>query len=114
MNPPPIRSRLPDLSQQWPVRRVVVGLKRVRFRSGASLHDVIDRVLHELRLDSLEKRAAYMAFNLTVALFPTIIFLFTLIPYIPVPNLNVDILQFLPISCPANCTRPRPAPLRTL
>ena len=71
--------------------------KRRRMRGGrhVSLYDVGERVLHELRLDSLEKRAAYMAFNLTLALFPTIIFLFTLIPYIPVPNLDVDILQFL-------------------
>ncbi len=69
-----------------------MGLKRLRLPgSRASLYDVLDRMLHELRLDSLEKRAAYMAFNLTVALFPTIIFLFTLIPYIPVADLNVSI-----------------------
>jgi len=90
------RAQLPDLRQQRSYRRAIVGLKRLRLPGGrASLYDVLDRVLLELRLDSLEKRAAYMAFNLTVALFPTIIFLFTLIPYIPVPNLNVDILQFL-------------------
>ena len=90
------RARLPDVRQQRQYRQLIVGLKRLRIGSGqASLYDVLDRILHELRLDSLEKRAAYMAFNLTVALFPTIIFLFTLIPYIPVPNLNVDILQFL-------------------
>ena len=90
------RARIPDVRQQRHYRRLIVGLKRLRIGSGhASLYDVLDRILHELRLDSLEKRAAYMAFNLTVALFPTIIFLFTLIPYIPVPNLSVDILQFL-------------------
>ena len=90
------RARLPDVRQQRHYRRLIVGLKRLRVGNGrASLYDILDRILHELRLDSLEKRAAYMAFNLTVALFPTIIFLFTLIPYIPVPNLNVDILQFL-------------------
>ena len=90
------RARLPDVRQQRHYRRLIVGLKRLRIGTErASLYDILDRILHELRLDSLEKRAAYMAFNLTVALFPTIIFLFTLIPYIPVPNLNVDILQFL-------------------
>ncbi|SFQ48414.1 YihY/virulence factor BrkB family protein [Hymenobacter arizonensis] len=90
------RARFPDVRKQRSYRRLIVGLKRLRLPGGqASLYDVLDRIMHELRLDSLEKRAAYMAFNLTVALFPTIIFLFTLIPYIPVPNLNVDILQFL-------------------
>ena len=90
------RARLPDVRQQRHYRRLIVGLKRLRVgNERASLYDILDRIMHELRLDSLEKRAAYMAFNLTVALFPTIIFLFTLIPYIPVPNLNVDILQFL-------------------
>ena len=89
-------ARLLDVRKQRHYRRLIVGLKRLRIGSGrASVYDLLDRILHELRLDSLEKRAAYMAFNLTVALFPTIIFLFTLIPYINIPNLNVDILQFL-------------------
>ncbi|MFD2720860.1 YihY/virulence factor BrkB family protein [Hymenobacter monticola] len=94
------RARFPDVRKQRTYRRLIVGLKRLRLPGGqASLYDVLDRILHELRLDSLEKRAAYMAFNLTVALFPTIIFLFTLIPfisdYLNIPNLNVDILQYL-------------------
>ena len=90
------RAHLPDVRQQRPYRRAIVWLKRFRIRQGRiSLYDVLDSVLHELRLDSLEKRAAYMAFNLTLALFPTIVFLFTLIPYVKIPNLNVDILQFL-------------------
>ena len=106
---------MPDVRRSRSYRRFIVGLKRFRLSgNSASLYDVLDRILHELRLDSLEKRAAYMAFNLTVALFPTIIFLFTLIPYIPVPNLNVDIIVFLASSCRASCTRPRPLPSRTL
>jgi len=90
------RTRLPDVRRHRAYRTLLAWGKRQRLRGGRiSLYDVGERVLHELRLDSLEKRAAYMAFNLTLALFPTIIFLFTLIPYIPVPNVDVDILQFL-------------------
>ncbi|MGI4759613.1 MAG: YihY/virulence factor BrkB family protein [Janthinobacterium lividum] len=95
---PPARRRavLPDVRRHRAYRTLMAWGKRQRMRGGRiSVYDVGERVLHELRLDSLEKRAAYMAFNLTLALFPTIIFLFTLIPYIPVPNLDVDILQFL-------------------
>jgi membrane protein len=76
-------------------RRFIQWLEGFRLRGGASVYDVVDRVLYELRFDSLTKRSSYMAFNFTVAVFPTIIFLFTLIPYIPVPGLNIDILQFL-------------------
>ena len=97
MPAPSVRRRaLPDVRRHRAYRMVLAWGKRQRMRGGRiSIYAVGERVLHELRLDSLEKRAAYMAFNLTLALFPTIIFLFTLIPYIPVPNLDVDILQFL-------------------
>lgn len=76
-------------------RRFIQWLEGFQLRNGASVYDVVDRVFYELRFDSLTKRSSYMAFNFTVAVFPTIIFLFTLIPYIPVPGLNIDILQFL-------------------
>ena len=99
MHAPPAhrRAALPDVRRHRAYRTLMAWGKRQRLRGGrVSLYEIGERVLlHELRLDSLEKRAAYMAFNLTLALFPTIIFLFTLIPYIPVPNLDVDILQFL-------------------
>ncbi|GAA4018180.1 YihY/virulence factor BrkB family protein [Hymenobacter fastidiosus] len=96
MRLPVRRYHLPDVRRRRSYRRFIVWLKQMRFAGGrASVYDVVDRMIQELKLDSITKRASYMSFNLTVALFPTIIFLFTLIPYIPVPNLNVDILQFL-------------------
>ncbi|RYU77734.1 YihY/virulence factor BrkB family protein [Hymenobacter persicinus] len=96
MHLPVRRYHLPDVRRRRSYRKFIVWLKQLRFAGGrASVYDVVDRMIQELKLDSITKRASYMSFNLTVALFPTIIFLFTLIPYIPVPNLNVDILQFL-------------------
>ncbi|TGE25519.1 YihY/virulence factor BrkB family protein [Hymenobacter aquaticus] len=96
MRLPVRRYHLPDVRRRRSYRKFIVWLKQLRIAHGrASVYDVVDRMIQELKLDSISKRASYMAFNLTVALFPTIIFLFTLIPYIPVPNLNVDILQFL-------------------
>ena len=90
------RYHLPDVRRRRSYRRAIVFLKRLRFAGGrASVYDVMTRLMQEIKLDGLAKRASYMAFNLTIAIFPTIIFLFTLIPYIPVPNLNIDILQFL-------------------
>ena len=88
--------RLADVRRRRRYRKLIVWLKRLRFSGGrASVYDVMERMIAESKLDSITKRASYMAFNLTIAIFPTIIFLFTLIPYIPVPNLNVDILQFI-------------------
>ena len=79
-----------------PYRRFIVFLKQLRFLEGrVSVYHVIKVMIDELKLDSLTKRASYMAFNFTLAIFPTIIFLFTLIPYIPVGHLDQDILQFL-------------------
>ena len=49
--------------------------------------------VHEIRRDLLPVRAAAISFNFLIAIFPSIIFLFTLIPYIPVENLNVYIMQ---------------------
>ncbi|RSK42465.1 YihY/virulence factor BrkB family protein [Hymenobacter perfusus] len=96
MRLPVRRYHMPDVRRRRSYRRAIVFLKQLRFSKGrASVYDVVDRLLQEIRLDGLAKRASYMAFNLTIAIFPTIIFLFTLIPYIPVPNLNLDILQFL-------------------
>lgn len=96
MRLPVRRYHLPDVRRRRSYRRFIVFLKRLRFHGGrASVYDVVDRLLQEIKLDGIAKRASYMAFNLTIAIFPTIIFLFTLIPYIRIPNLNLDILQFL-------------------
>ncbi|ALD22724.1 ribonuclease bn [Hymenobacter sp. DG25A] len=92
----PRRYRVSNMRQQRTYRKLIIWLKRLRFNRGkASVYDVVDHMIQELKLDSVTKRASYMAFNFTISIFPTIIFLFTLIPYIPVPNLNLDILQFL-------------------
>lgn len=46
-------------------------------------------------------RAAAVAYNFTLAVFPTIIFLFSVIPYIPVENLDLQILNLLSEVMPA-------------
>ncbi|MDB5262910.1 MAG: ribonuclease bn [Adhaeribacter sp.] len=77
-------------------RKFILFLKRLSFNNGqTTVYDVVEVLLRELKLDSITKRASYMAFNFTLSMFPTIIFLFTLIPYIPIPDLNVSILTFM-------------------
>ncbi|WP_242926922.1 YihY/virulence factor BrkB family protein [Pontibacter vulgaris] len=87
------------LKRRRTYRKFIVFLKRWRFSNGRySVYDVVDVLLGELRLDSITKRASYMAFNFTLAIFPSIIFLFTLIPYIPSVlsmDLSASILNFI-------------------
>jgi membrane protein len=60
---------------------------------------VIKQVLillwHKLIHFDIDSRAAAVAFNFTLAVFPTIIFLFTLIPYIPIHHLDFQILDLM-------------------
>ncbi|QCR24631.1 YihY/virulence factor BrkB family protein [Pontibacter sp. SGAir0037] len=87
------------LKRRRAYRKFIVFLKKWRFNNGqSSVYDVADVLVGELRGDSVTKRASYMAFNFTLAIFPTIIFLFTLIPYIPSIlslDLGASILNFL-------------------
>jgi len=74
-------------------------LKRVRLRKkGVSLHDIIEVFIEKLQNDEIVTRANGVAFNFTLAIFPAIIFIFTLIPYIQIsnlPDLDQEIMQFL-------------------
>lgn len=60
-----------------------------------SLKRVAHIFLTQLKKDHVPDKASAMAFNFTLSIFPLIIFLFTLIPYIPVPNLQQNIMGFL-------------------
>ena len=44
---------------------------------------------------ALELKASSMAFKFFLAIFPTIIFLLTLIPYIPIENFRAELLEIL-------------------
>jgi membrane protein len=54
--------------------------------------------------ENLNLRASSLAFNFFIALFPLIIFLFTLIPYIPVDNLDEQITSFIDQMLPTNAS----------
>lgn len=74
-------------------------LKRIRFRrKGVSLFDIIEVFIEKLQNDEIVTRANGVAFNFTLAIFPAIIFVFTLIPYIQIsnlPELDQQIMKFL-------------------
>jgi membrane protein len=60
-----------------------------------SLSNIIQILLRKIQKDELDARANAVAFNLTLSVFPAIIFLFTLIPYIPIHDLDKQIMDLL-------------------
>lgn len=60
-----------------------------------NLYRILTILAQKLKRDDIDQRANAVAFNLTLAVFPAIIFLFTLIPYIPIPHLDTLIMEFL-------------------
>jgi len=59
------------------------------------LYDVGYSFWKSLKGVAVTTRAAAVAFNLVLAVFPAIIFLFTLIPLIPVPNFQAELLLII-------------------
>jgi membrane protein len=52
--------------------------------NGFSLYEVSTEFIYQLRKTSLVERASGISFNIVMALPPTLIFIFTLVPYLPI------------------------------
>ena len=52
--------------------------------------------------EEMNLRSGYLAFNFFLALFPAIIFFFTVIPYLPVKNLDIEIMKQMQLFLPKN------------
>ena len=71
-------------------------LRRVRFPgTKVPLLDVLTEFIKLFTKGRTIDRAAGVAFNFFVALFPLILFFFTMIPYIPIPHLDERLMQVL-------------------
>ncbi len=86
---------------QWnPGMLVIIWLKKVRFEKyeNVSLYKIIKIFLRNLLNDDILDRANGVAFNFILAIFPAVIFLFTLIPYVTeyFPGINTEsIMEFM-------------------
>lgn len=85
----------------WPASRVTIHWTRsIRFTrwDNVSLYKLIKLFIRNLQEDEILNRANSVAYSFILAIFPAIIFLFTLIPYITtwIPSVNTDsIMLFL-------------------
>jgi membrane protein len=66
------------------------------------LYTVIDFFIKEISNSSLVNRASSLAYSFMLAVFPATIFLFTLIPYIPIKHFQGELLRILSTILPTN------------
>jgi membrane protein len=69
---------------------------------GIPISQVITFVIKGFRKGVLVTRASSIAFNLLLALLPASIFLFTLIPFIPLPNFQQELIKLFENILPSN------------
>lgn len=88
----------------WPLKPIIILSKHLKLPGfeGLPLYDVGSFFIQRLRNNELQTRAQSLAFSFFLALFPTIIFIFTLIPYIPIPSFPEQLLLLLKDFLPAN------------
>jgi membrane protein len=67
---------------------------------GIPVYDVVQKFREEIKNDDLSIRASSISFYFILALFPSIIFFFSLIPYVPIPHLDMVILNGMKVVLP--------------
>lgn len=66
------------------------------------LYTVFVFFFQEIARESILNKASSLAYNFLLAVFPGIIFLFTLIPYIPVDNFQEQLMELIQLALPDN------------
>ncbi|GAA4136055.1 YihY/virulence factor BrkB family protein [Sphingobacterium kyonggiense] len=66
------------------------------------LYTVLAFFFQEIARESILNKASSLAYNFMLAIFPGIIFVFTLIPYIPVDNFQEQLLDLIQLALPNN------------
>lgn len=64
------------------------------FGSDISVYRFLEILWSNIVTFDLDQRATSVAFSFLLAVFPAILFLFTLIPYIPIDHLDIQIMDF--------------------
>jgi membrane protein len=90
------RENIIDSFLNWLKKLVLPGFDRVPF------YDVITFFFRGFKKGALVTRASSIAFNLMLALLPTTFFIFTLIPFIPIPNFQIELIRLFENIVPGN------------
>lgn len=93
---------LEKLLKNRQIKRLIVWLQQTVFLGGTvSLYDILVNLVRSNRKYDIDQRASAVAYSLTLASFPAVIFLFTLIPYIPIEHLDQQIMELLRENIPS-------------
>lgn len=86
------------------IRRIIRKAKQITlpFFDGQPLYNVALFFWKGIYDGAITTRASAIAFNFILAMFPTIIFLFTLIPYIPIENFQFELMALIESVLPNN------------
>ncbi len=83
------------------ISKSVYYLKKYQlYDTAITIKQVLILLWHKILHFDIDSRAAAVAFNFTLAVFPTLIFLFTLIPFIPITHLDLQILDLMENAMP--------------
>ena len=99
----PIKNKL----EKIPVVNLLVAfLSRIKLPGfeGLSLYDLLEIYSTGIAKGALGTRASAIAYSFFMALFPFLLFIIILIPYVPIENFQVDFLNFLESFLPPTTT----------
>ncbi|HEX6335255.1 MAG TPA: YihY/virulence factor BrkB family protein, partial [Flavisolibacter sp.] len=88
-----IRARIQKrLTSSHTGRFIISGSKRIYLPGfyGFSMYEVLPPFIRQLRKTSIPERASGISFNIVMAIPPMLIFVFTLIPYLPISQQFID------------------------
>lgn len=86
------------------VRNLVRWSKKITFQKmgGLSLYDIMELYIIGIIKGAFTNRAAAIAFSFFMAIFPFLLFILNLIPYMPLENFQEDFFKFLADNVPPN------------
>ncbi len=94
-----------DKLDKIPIVKVLVQLlKKIKLPGleGLSLYDLLELYITGIVRGALTTRASAIAFNFFMALFPFLLFVLIVIPYIPIDDFKIEFQQFLNSFLPPN------------
>ncbi len=90
---------------RWKPVAIIIGFSKYMVLpgfDGIPIYDVSLFFIKGMQKGSITQRASSLAFNFFLALFPAIIFIFTLIPYLPISGFQTTLFEILQSILPAN------------
>ncbi len=91
-----------DFENHWLIKKLIVFLqgKTVKGFKGHSFYDVGKYFLRSIFKENLSIRASSLSFNFFLALFPALIFLLTLIAFLPIKGMKTQFIEQLSLILP--------------